>query len=122
MRDPVWTSKYGDARLIMWDDTNIDFNYKPSLAHIQRLAYSSYYGGNCAKGGVHLQFCGWLGVWDLWTGGVSDSEYLASSNNDNDQSIIEFQLSFQRKDLVKGEMKPFFNILDKGYRTTQHVL
>ena len=50
LRDPMWTSKHGDVRLIMWDDTNIDFKFKPSLVHIQRLTCSSYYGGNCAKG------------------------------------------------------------------------
>ena len=37
-------------------------------------------------------------------------------------STIESQLVFQKKYLVRGEMKPFHNILDKGYRVTQHVL
>ena len=34
---------------------------------------------NCAKGGVFLQLCGWMGVHELWFGGVSDTEYLNKS-------------------------------------------
>ena len=54
----------------MWDDTNIPFTYKPSSAMNQRLTYSSYYGMNCAKGGVFLQLCGWMGVEELWCGAI----------------------------------------------------
>ena len=71
-----WLNKYGDARIIMWDNTNVNLNYMPTLSHAQRLTYSSYYGGNCAKGGVFLQMCGYLGVEKLYTGGISDLDYL----------------------------------------------
>ena len=91
-----------DARLIMWDDANDNFNYKPSLAHVHRLTWSSYYGGNCTKYGVNLQCCGWIGVWDSWTGGVSDSECLISFNNEKGMSIIEKEQLFQ-KDLANGK-------------------
>ena len=40
-RNPVQTSIYGCVRLILWRDTNIDFNFKHSLVHVQRLTYSS---------------------------------------------------------------------------------
>ena len=41
LRDPVWTQKISNARLIMWDDTNLDFNHKTSLAKTQRITHSS---------------------------------------------------------------------------------
>ena len=112
-----WKSKYNDMRVIMWDDTNVNLNYKPSTAHNQRLTYSSYYGRNCAKGGVYLQFCGWLCVYDLWTGGVSDSEYCTKSN----KGILLRQKEFQDKDLVNGVVKEFHNILEKGYMLIQAI-
>jgi hypothetical protein len=43
-------------RVSFWNDTNISFDYQPHGADIQQLTYSSYYGENCAKGGVLLQF------------------------------------------------------------------
>jgi hypothetical protein len=116
-----WKSKYNEMRVIMWDDTNVNLNYKPSTAHNQRLTYSSYYGRNCAKGGVHLQFCGWLGVYDLWTGGVSDSEYLKYDGTESNKGILWRQKEFQNKDLVNGIVKEFHNILDKGYRVIQAI-
>ena len=30
LRNAIWTEKFGDIRLILWDNTNINFNYKPS--------------------------------------------------------------------------------------------
>ena len=96
----------------MWDDTNVPFNFKPSAADNQRLTYSSYYGMNCAKGGVFAQLCGWIGVEELWVGATSDSHYQEHTK------IFEQQQIFAEQDLV-GEDKryvPFSNILDKGYR------
>ena len=119
--DKKWLNKYGNAGVVMWDDTNVDLNYMPRTAHNQRLTYSSYYGGNCAKGGVHLQFCGWLGVYDLWTGGVSDSEYLCS-NEGPGGGILRRQMNFQNNDLVDGNIEEFYNLLDKGYRVIQAIL
>jgi hypothetical protein len=119
--DNKWILKYGDSRVIMWDDTNVNFTFMPSTAHNQRLTYSSYYGGNCAKGGVHLQFCGWMGVYDLWNGGVSDSEYLCSDDGP-DGGILARQEKFQRCDLVNGDVKEVNNILDKGYRVVQAMI
>ena len=59
----------------MWDDTNVDLAYKPASAEEQRLTYNPYYACNCAKGGVFLQLCGWIGVENLWVGATSDSYY-----------------------------------------------
>ena len=116
--------KVFDAQLIIWDDANVNFNFnfKLSLAHVQRLTYSSYYGGNCAKCGVHFQCCGQIRVWYLWTGGVSDSECLISSNNEEEMSVIEKNSCSKKKDLVNGGIKSFCNTLDKGCRVTQHIL
>ena len=44
LRDEIWTENYGNARLIMRDDVNVNFIYKPLLAHMQRLKNSSCYG------------------------------------------------------------------------------
>ena len=46
----------------MWDDTNVNLQFKPSSVEAQRITYSVYYGGNVCKGGIFLQLCGWLGV------------------------------------------------------------
>jgi hypothetical protein len=94
----------------MWDDTNIPFCYKPSTALNQRITYSAYYGMNCAKGGVFIQLCGWLGVEELWVGNVSDTHYMEKT------PILKQQHEFAKIDLVNGCYIPFTNILDKGYR------
>lgn len=115
-----WKIKYGSNQIVMWDDTNVDFNYMPTMSHAQRLTYSSYYGGNCGKGGVFLQFCGYMGAHDLFTGGMSDTEYLIEKKkqqekNNKVEGILERQRVFQEKDKVNGQVIQFINILDKGY-------
>ena len=85
---------------------------KPSDARKQRATFSAYYGENCAKGGVYLQLCGWMGVHELWSGGVSDTEYL------NKSGILEYQKYFAQSDLANGQLVTFTNVLDKGYRST----
>ena len=83
---------------------------KPGDAAMQRTTYSQYYKENCAKGGVFLQFCGWMGTASLWTGGVGDSEYQT------DGTIISDQKDFAQKDCrANGEFNPFIMLLDKGY-------
>ena len=106
----TWKDKYKDKRIIMWDDTNVNFCFMPSGADEQRLTYSMYYAGNCAKGGVFLQLCGWTGVENLWVGATSDSHYQEHTN------IFEKQNRFAKNDLVYGQLIPFTNIFDKGYR------
>jgi hypothetical protein len=115
LRKVKWNAKYDKKRVVMWDDTNVPFVFKPSRADNQRLTYSSYYGMNCAKGGVFLQLCGWLGVEELWVGATSDSHYQEHAE------IFKRQENFASKDLVVGEdgeegVEPFCNIFDKGYR------
>ena len=48
------TEKYREQRMVIWDDTNISFAYKPLRTLNQQITYSSYYFKNCAKGGVFL--------------------------------------------------------------------
>ena len=105
-----WSDKFAGKRMVMWDDTNVNFTYQPSGASEQRLTYSQYYAGNCAKGGVFLQLCGWMGVESLWVGATSDSHYQEKTK------IFERQDDFAKKDLVDGKVVPFTNMLDKGYR------
>jgi len=61
LRSSKWRERYKNKRIIMWDNTNVDFLGKPTDADLQRLTYSLYYGCNVAKGGIFLQLCGWLG-------------------------------------------------------------
>ena len=80
-----------------------------SLEHM--LSYAVvYYAGNCAKGGVFLQLCGWTGVESLWVGATSDSHYQEHTN------IFGKQQAFAEQDKVDGKIIPFTNIFDKGYR------
>ena len=83
---------------------------KPDDSPLQRITYSSYYGGNRFKGGIGLQSGGWIRTHDLWTGCVSDTTYQAESG------IFKIQREFSEKDLVNAERLPFTNIFDKGYR------
>jgi hypothetical protein len=109
LRSEKWKERYPDKRVIMWDNTNVDFQGKPSDADLQRLTHSQYYGGNVAKGAIFLQLCGWMGSWALWLGAISDTEYLERCG------LLEAQKQFQQKD--NSSNLPFTNILDKGYRS-----
>ena len=108
LRKSIWKERFGDKRIIMWDDTNADIP-SPSDAHLNRLTFSHYYGGNVGKGAVFLQTCGFSGTWELFTGGVSDSDYQVKSE------ILEFQEEFVKECNNKPDV-PFTNVLDKGYR------
>uniref|UniRef100_A0A7S1UPM4 DDE Tnp4 domain-containing protein n=1 Tax=Grammatophora oceanica TaxID=210454 RepID=A0A7S1UPM4_9STRA len=107
LRHSSWNVRYWGERIVFWDDTDIGM-LKPSDAGLNRRTYSSYYGGNVAKGGVFIQLCGWLGVWELWMGAVSDTYYIMKSG------ILGSQKDFALLDLSSDV--PFTNILDKGYR------
>jgi hypothetical protein len=89
-------------------DTDIGMASPSDAPSLNRKTYSSYYRGNVAKGGVFIQLCGWLGVWNLWTGAVSDSYYIVHSG------ILEAQEKFAKADATSS--LPFSNILAKGYR------
>ena len=65
----------------------------------------------------------------LWTGGIVGTDVIEKEDedesedndheNDEPHSILERQLYFQRIDLVHGEIRPFHDILDKGYQLAQ---
>ncbi len=98
------------VRLIMHDMSNIPLP-QPSEPEFNRATYSKYYGGNCAKGGIFTQLCGWEGTLELFTGSIGDSEYITKSN------ILGEQQSFADNDQSRdGSMVPFTNTFDKGYR------
>jgi hypothetical protein len=107
LRDEKWNARYKDRCPVFWDNTNVDMRFKPTDASLNRRTYSSYYGGNVAKGGVFLQLCGWLGAHKLWDGAVSDTKYLSESG------ILELQEEFVEND-ASSDMT-FTNIVDKGY-------
>jgi hypothetical protein len=68
-----------------------------SDANLQSLTYSEYYNQNCFKGGIFIQLLRWIGVGDLWTGTVSDSDYNWR------ERYLEHQMNFANKDVVKVE-------------------
>lgn len=106
----------------MWDNTNVDLQYKPTDAEVQALTFSSYYSGNVAKGGVGIQPCGWILVEELWMGAMSDSAFLESS------SILTSQEKFAKEDTMvdastgESRVEPFMNILDRGYRAARAAM
>ena len=101
----------------MWDNTNVDFQGKPTDADLQRLTLSLYYGGNVAKGGIFCSFV--VGFcWELWLGAVLDSDYLEKDYLEKDylekSGLLGYQELFQKSDATSSIS--FMNILDKGYR------
>jgi DDE superfamily endonuclease len=112
IRKVKWGETYGnDRRLIMWDNTDVTM-YKPSQAEAQRLTYSQYYSGNVGKGSVFIQPCGWMGTGEIWTGGVSDSDYMVRSK------ILEYQQHYLPIFDPENQEKKWNIIVDKGYRIT----
>ena len=49
LRKQKWSDKYEGKRVVMWDDTNVNLQFKTSSADTQRTTYSAYYGGNVCK-------------------------------------------------------------------------
>ena len=94
----------------MHDNTSAPANAS-SDASRNRAMHSNYYAGPVAKGGVWCQLSGWIGASDLWTGAISDTQYLEECG------ILEEQQSYAEADAVEGDnILPFTNITDKGYR------
>ena len=108
LKSDKWKDKYKGKRVIFHDNTGIKIS-QPQDGYLQRLTYSSYYGGNVGKAGVHIQQCGWIGAYDIFPGAISDTDYL-------DQSLI---LDEQQVYQEKNGGVPFYNILDRGDRSTQ---
>ena len=105
----TWKNKYMGMRPVMWDMTNIHA-YAFTDADLQRFTFNQYYAENCLKGGIFTQCGGWHGVYDLWMGAVSDTDYNRRAG------YVQQQEEFQNIDLVEGQVIPFLNIYDKGYR------
>jgi len=93
-------------RPVMHDMTSLPM-MKARDADLQRLLYNSYYNGCVAKGGIYCQPSGWQGTFELWTGGVSDTQYV------DEEKIFALQEEFVTNDPSSDE--PFLNIFDRGY-------
>jgi DDE superfamily endonuclease len=113
LRDSIKWKHYNRERVIMWDNTDVPFKFKPSASDNQRKSYSAYYAGNVAKGGVFIQPCGWMGTHELWEGSVSDSHYLEKSG------ILLMQQTYLLKTDEKTSDTTWMIILDKEYRVTE---
>jgi hypothetical protein len=112
LRKASWNAMFKDVRvrMIMHDMTDVPLPH-PSDAELNRATYSKYYGGNCGKGGIFTQPCGWEGTLELFTGSVGDSDYVRSSK------MLEHQEEYQNSDpQIDGSIIPFTNVYDKGYR------
>lgn len=59
---------------IVWDITGIKA-YQFGATIVQHDTYSKYYAGNCFKGGIFGQLCGWGGAHKFWGDNVSDLNY-----------------------------------------------
>ena len=61
LRGPCWNDRYGNHRVVQWDNTDIHIG-KPPDTRKQRATFSFYYGGNCVKkkGGVYNYVVGWV--------------------------------------------------------------
>ena len=95
----------------MWDDANVNLNYKPSLSHTHRLTCSPYCGSNCDEGPIFLQCCRQLGVGDyLMTGATSHSELFCYEDDDEEENkgVLEEQKKCQEEDLVDAFLFPFY--------------
>ena len=91
----------------MWDNTNVDMHGKPTDAALQRITFSQHNGGNIAESVVFLQLCGWLGAWESWLGGVSDTDYWERGG------VLRVQKQFQDLDTTKATSISFTSILDE---------
>ena len=92
----------------MQDDTNVNFNWKPSTSHAQMLTCSTYCSNNCAKFGGFKQYCGKLGAHELRAGGDVVSNHLARGDDeDKKEGPLEKHDKFQKEDLVDGKVKEF---------------
>ena len=98
LRKDKWNERYKKERIVQWDNTNITID-KPGDASMQRSTWNSYYNANCAKGGVYLQLCGWMGVDNLWVESVSDTDYMLKSN------IFKRQDSYASDDIENNQQK-----------------
>ena len=58
-RNNKWNDTLYGERVTMWDNTKINLKFKPTASHVQRLTLCTYYGSNCAKGGVGKHLCAW---------------------------------------------------------------
>ena len=76
--------------MVFWDMTDI-LMPKSTDADLQRLTYNQCYAHNVGKGSVGAQPCGWMVAYPLWTGAVSDTDYL------NNAGILEMQQEYAAK-------------------------
>ena len=117
LRRDKYSVRYSNKQVVFWDMSNVSVS-KPTDADWQRLTFSQYYGGNEGKGGVGVQPCGWIVTYPLWTGAISDTDYL------NSAGILEMQQEYAAKFASESnkEENPFVNIVDKGFRSIAAAL
>jgi hypothetical protein len=100
----------------MFDNTYIINMFQPSDGGAaQRTTYSLHYSGNVGKGCVFVQPCGWIGTHDVWTRGVSNSQYMKDGDVFN--TLNNFLLTSPLENETTKQI-PFTVVLDQGYRIT----
>lgn len=112
LRRDKYSVRHQDKQVVFWDMTD---TLLPMLtdADLQRLTWSQHYPHNVGKGGVGVQPCGRTMTFPLWTGVISDTDYL------NNAGILEMQKEYAAKFAAESgsEENPFVNIVDKGFRS-----
>ena len=95
MRDNYYDLCYADDHAIVWNNANAPL-VKNTNADLDADTFSSYYNANCSKGRAYLQTFGWMGTRYLWSGFVSDTEYITKC------TILDERVEFSREDLASS--------------------
>jgi len=110
LRKASWNDMFKDVpvRMIMYDMTGVPLPH-PSDAELNKATYSKNYGGNCGKGGIFTQPCGWEGTLELFTGSVGDSDYVRSSKCLNTKRNIKTAI---HKETAPSFLSPMYMTRD----------
>jgi hypothetical protein len=108
---------YEGRRVVMFDNTIVNM-IQPSDGGAQRATYSLYYSGNVGKGAVFIQPCGWIGTHVMWTGGVSDLQYMKEGEVFSTLNKRLLTCPFEND---TTRQIPFTVVLDRGYRITMEA-
>ena len=108
-RNRKWSDDFGNARVIMHDNSNIGL---PTVSDgdQQRSLYSEYYGGCCAKGGVCIQLYCWICSTHLVSGHACDKK-----STELTKILPQQQQQFQEHDKQNNAIISFLLVIDKGY-------
>lgn len=113
------TSQYPEPYIMKHDSTDVRIQ-KPSEGQLQGKKYSAYYGKkNVLKGGVANTTSGFNVAFQLWSAGITDSDYLPACKVFEQQDAIlqvHFQYIARLPSPPNFKVNGFTNVTDKGFR------